>query len=233
MTATISRVVVVIPARNEEDTLAQCLASVTQAAHRIRIPTTVVLVLDSCTDRSGEIAASFADVIVVEGEFANVGLARASGFSYALASFAEDPDSIWFAATDADSVVPSGWLVEHLRAAREGAHVYAGAVVPVLHDLDAERQKVWMRTHPPGATLGHVHGANLGMRGSAYIAAGGFSCLATGEDVELVVRLRGLGMPFVESEAHPVVTSSRLTGRARDGYAKYLTELTAPLATSP
>ncbi len=226
MTAGIERVVVVIPARNEEVTVSACLASVRRAAHHIHLPATVVLVLDSCTDRSAEIAASFPDVRVVEGKFSSVGRARAAGFSAALESFTEDRDAIWFATTDADSAVPSDWLAEHLRAAREGADVYIGAVVPVLHDLDAERQRVWLRTHPPGATVGHVHGANLGMRSSAYIASGGFAGLATGEDVELVARLRALGMRFSESEAHPVVTSSRLAGRAQGGYAKYLAELT-------
>ena len=231
MTAGIERVVVVIPARNEGSTLAAGLASVQRAARHIHLPVTVVLVLDSCTDDSAEIAASFPDVLVVEGEFLSVGLARASGFSFAVASCAEDPEAVWFATTDADSAVPSGWLAEHLRAARDGADVYVGAVVPVLHDLDAERRRAWLRTHPPGATLGHVHGANLGMRGSAYLAAGGFTPLATGEDVELVARLHGLGLRFAESEANPVVTSSRLAGRARGGYATYLAELTVPLGS--
>ena len=231
MTAEVERVVVVIPARNEEDTLAACLTSVQRAADHIHIAMTVVLVLDSCTDRSAEIAASFAGVLVLAGEFSNVGLARASGFSSALTSCAEDPTAVWFASTDADSVVPTRWLAEHLRAAREGADVYVGAVVPVLPDLDAERRRAWLQAHPPGATLGHVHGANLGMRGSAYRAAGGFMGLATGEDVELVARMRGLGVRFAESEAHPVVTSSRLAGRARGGYANYLTGLTTSLAS--
>jgi glycosyltransferase involved in cell wall biosynthesis len=230
VTARIEQIVVVIPARDEARTLASCLASVQRAARRAGIPTTLVLVLDSCTDGSAEIAGSFPEAHVIEEEFANVGQSRARGFSHALASFAYDPDSTWFATTDADSAVPSDWLVEHLRAAQEGAHVFVGAVVPVLHELDDERRRAWVRTHPAGATLGHVHGANLGMRGSAYAAAGGFSFLATGEDIDLVARLRALGIPIAESEAHPVVTSSRLSGRARDGYATYLADLPGRLA---
>lgn len=223
---TIERIVVVIPARDEAETLARCLASIQRAAQRVSIPTTLVLVLDSCTDDSAEIATSFADAMVIEEDFANVGRSRARGFSHALPLFAGNLDTTWFATTDADSVVPSGWLAEHVRAAHEGAHVFVGAVVPALPELDEQRRLAWVLTHPPGATVGHVHGANLGMLGSAYAEAGGFSSLATGEDVELVARLRHLGVPIAESEAHPVITSGRLSGRARDGYAKYLAELT-------
>jgi glycosyltransferase involved in cell wall biosynthesis len=225
VTSPVERIVVIIPARDEAGTLARCLESVQRAGQRAGVPTTVVIVLDSCTDGSAEIAASFADALVIEEEFANVGRSRARGFAHALASFAGDPDRIWLATTDADSVVPPDWLAEHLRAAEEGAHVFVGAVVPILDELDDHRRVVWERTHPPGATVGHVHGANLGMLASAYTAVGGFAALETGEDVELVARLRRLGVPIAESEAHPVITSSRLSGRARDGYARYLAEL--------
>jgi glycosyltransferase involved in cell wall biosynthesis len=226
MTTPVEQIVVVIPARDEAGTLAECLASVQRAARNVRVPVTLVLVLDSCTDDSVQIAAAFAGALVIQVDFANVGRSRACGFSQALAAVGGDPARTWLATTDADSVVPPGWLAEHLRAADEGAHVFVGAVVPVLDELDDQRRLVWLRTHPPGATVGHVHGANLGMLGSAYTAAGGFAPLATGEDVELVARLRRLGAPIAESEAQPVITSSRLSGRARDGYAKYLAELT-------
>ncbi|MGO4276470.1 glycosyltransferase, partial [Paenibacillus sp. TAF58] len=176
------------PARDEAATLERCLASVEEAAQMVGRPTTVVLVLDACTDASAEIAAAFTDVQVTVTDFANVGRARSWGVSQARMREDAHPDAVWIATTDADSIVPRGWLVEHLRAALDGAHAFVGAVVPVLEELDVERRRAWMRTHPPGATVGHVHGANLGLRLSAYTAIGGFTALATGEDVDIVGR---------------------------------------------
>ncbi|ANF33041.1 hypothetical protein A0130_16470 [Leifsonia xyli] len=218
----IRRIAVVIPARDEEGTLEACLASVEAAADRVRVPVDVVLILDACTDASARIAARHPRVRTSTVAFCNVGRSRAHGVESALA--ANDTDGLWLAFTDADSRVPDGWLAEHLRAATR-ADGYIGAVVPVLDDLDPVRRRVWLDGHPPGATLGHVHGANLGMRASAYRAAGGFSPLDTAEDVDLAERLRASGAVVLSSEREPVVTSARLSGRAPRGYAGYLEAL--------
>jgi glycosyltransferase involved in cell wall biosynthesis len=223
----IGRIAVVIPARDEEATLDSCLTSVRAAARRVAVPVDVVLVLDSCTDGSARIAARHPLVRTVSVGFGNVGRSRAHGAELALALAHEhDAEELWLAFTDADGRVPSGWLAEHLRAARR-ADVYLGAVVPVLDELDPARRRVWLDRHPPGATLGHVHGANLGMRSSAYRAAGGFAPLETAEDVHLAERLRASGAVVSASEREPVVTSARLTGRAPRGYAGYLAALAA------
>lgn len=221
----IGRIAVVIPARDEEATLDACLTSVRAAARQAAVPVDVVLVLDSCTDGSARIAARHPLVRTVSVGFGNVGRSRAHGAEIALAH-EQDAEELWLAFTDADGRVPSGWLTEHLDAARRG-DVYLGAVVPVLDELDPERRRVWLDRHPPGATLGHVHGANLGMRSSAYRAAGGFAPLETAEDVHLAERLRTSGAVVSSSEREPVVTSARLTGRAPRGYAGYLAALAA------
>jgi len=218
----IRRIAVVIPARDEEETLEACIASVEDAADRVGVAVDVVLVLDACTDGSAEVAARHPGVRTASVAFRNVGRSRAHGVELAVA--ANDAHGLWLAFTDADSRVPRGWLAEHLRAAAR-ADAYIGAVVPVLNDLDPVRRRVWVDGHPPGATLGHVHGANLGMRASAYRTAGGFAPLDTAEDVDLAERLRASGAVILSSEREPVVTSARLNGRAPRGYAGYLDAL--------
>jgi hypothetical protein len=72
-----------------------------------------------------------------------------------------------------------------------------------------------------------VHGANLGVRYSAYQAAGGFAPVATGEDIGLVRLLETLPGSLLATAHHPVVTSARLHSRAPDGVARDLRTLSA------
>jgi cellulose synthase/poly-beta-1,6-N-acetylglucosamine synthase-like glycosyltransferase len=218
---TADHVLVAVPARDEEATLADCLQAIERARTAIDVASSIVVVLDSCTDGSADVARGFADALVIERDHGNVGRSRHDAVLAGLATVAAAPERTWIAFTDADSCVPRSWLREHLRAAN-GSDAYVGAVVPRLDDLDEARRQAWRRSHPPGATLGHVHGANLGVRADAYHRVGGFLPLFVGEDVDLVSRLRAARYSIAESERHPVSTSSRLTGRAPDGYAGYL-----------
>jgi hypothetical protein len=71
-----------------------------------------------------------------------------------------------------------------------------------------------------------VHGANLGIRGDAYLALGGWPALPTGEDTELARRASSAGhLRIARTAAIPVVTSTRRAGRAPQGFSGYLRDL--------
>ncbi len=75
----------------------------------------------------------------------------------------------------------------------------------------------------------HVHGANLGVRGSAYTELGGFAEMGLHEDVDLVQRALVSGL-LVHRSTDPVVhTSTRTSGRAAGGFAAHLDTLAAAL----
>jgi hypothetical protein len=79
-----------------------------------------------------------------------------------------------------------------------------------------------------GASHDHVHGANLGLRASAYDAAGGWARdHPSGEDHDLVRRCIAQGARVHRTTAIPVATSSRTVGRARHGFAADLASLAA------
>ena len=64
----------------------------------------------------------------------------------------------------------------------------------------------------------HVHGANLGVRASTYLAAGGFPPEAAHEDRLLVDRVNALADAVaIATIGAPVRTSDRLDGRVRRG----------------
>lgn len=236
----IERIDVVVPARNEEKLLGACLESVLVAADALpgRIRTRVAVVLDDCTDGSLGVARSFGSrVRIVQASFANVGRARAAGVEELLDSSVARRRH-WIASTDADSVVPRTWLRQHRKAADAGALLALGNVLPRATDLDEAVLQAWREAHRQPER--HVYGANLGVRVDAYLLAGGFPPLSSGEDEALVTAVEALdpGLlpvlgvvgeappPLVlDLDGAPVDTSGRTDGRTTGGFAGFLRRL--------
>ena len=219
----IDHVIVVVPARNEQDLIARCLRSVVAAAAAVDGPSThVVVVLDDCHDRTPSIAGSFpVDVHTIAAR--SVGAARAYGAALGLASSPAAVRRTWIANTDADSQVPASWLTSQLARARAGADVVVGTVRPDPTDLSDDQLAVWSATRVPGRPNGHVHGANLGVRADSYVRAGGFAHQREHEDVDLVSRLaQDPRNVIVACDQGDVLTSGRRVGRTPSGYAGYL-----------
>ncbi|UUT36274.1 glycosyltransferase [Microbacterium elymi] len=223
-------IAVVVPVHDEQDLLADCLASLVTAARAVRAVTSVHVVLDACADDSARIAARF-PVITMTVDAHSVGVARDAGVRSVLRSFPHVPPArLWIAHTDADSVVPAHWLSHQLALAEAGADVAIGTVRPDFCDLSPEQTDAWWATHVPGVANGHVHGANLGTRASALADAGGFPPIPLHEDVRLIEQLRMRGAMIVASDGSWVRTSGRQYGRTDGGYAEYLRTQLIPLA---
>lgn len=214
-------VVVVVPAHDEEQLITAALDAIAAAAAAIapRARTTVVVVANACTDRTADLARA-RGAAVVEADIADVGAARAAGFAWAMTQGAGALDRLWFATTDADSRVPSEWLAAQLGAAAGGGDVYLGTVA--LEPAARASFTAWVQSYAASrddAGHGHVHGASMGMRATAYVAAGGFRSMECDEDADLVTRLTAGGARIVWDESCPVITSSRLVARAPRGVA--------------
>lgn len=225
----VTRLAVVVPVNDEEELLPRCLAALDAAVARVRderpaVRVAVVLVLDDCTDRSVALARS-SSFTVLETGHRRVGAARAAGVEAATELTGGGRAArLWIASTDADSAVPPHWLTHQVALAEAGADLVIGTVRPDFDDLSPAQQAAWVATHPVGHANGHVHGANLGIRGDLYLAAGGFPSVAEHEDVDLVARARGAGARVVASDEGRVLTSGRTTGRTPGGYARHLRE---------
>lgn len=217
---------VVVPARDEEATLPATLGSLERAvaeAVGVGLSVRVLVVLDRCRDGSARVVAQHPGVDVVVCDVGAVGAARRLGCSRLLDA-STGPAPHWLTTTDADTVVPPHWLLRQAELADAGADLVVGTVEPDTA-LAATRAQHWWRRHRLTERHGHVHGANLGFRATAYQQVGGFAPLATGEDRDLVRRLLRAGVPGVATDTTRVTTSSRTTGRAPDGFAAYLRAL--------
>lgn len=224
-------VVVVVPAHDEEELLGRCLRSLAAAGAALReacplLRTTTLVVLDSCSDDTAAVVTRHG-VAALAVTARSVGTARREGVRAAVAALGPlPPAAVWIASTDADTVVPTDWLVQQVAAADTGVGLVVGAVVPDERDLDPTTYAAWHLRHGPTAPVA-VHGANLGVRLAAYDAVGGFPPVAEHEDVLLVEALRARGVP--EASGLPAVTSGRRYGRVGRGFAGYLRDLETTL----
>ncbi|MFF2346354.1 glycosyltransferase [Pseudarthrobacter sp. NPDC058119] len=244
----IRQVAVVIPAHNEEQHLERALTAVRRAADRAEsevpdLTVRVVVVLDGCTDRSAAVAADAVAgdprCVLLPVTFGSVGKSRQAGVRAALdhatgsvqAGAPADGGSmreIWLANTDADSCVPGHWLLRQLELAAAGFDVVLGTVQPDPHGMHHELLARWHARHTSTENHPHVYGANLGVRASSYLAAGGFPGVDFDEDQALVGRLRRSGARIVATDTTRVLTSGRTAGRAPKGFAAYLLALARP-----
>ncbi|MEX3776940.1 glycosyltransferase family 2 protein [Pseudomonas sp. MYb118] len=212
---------ILIPAHNEEDLLEDCLRAALRAAQHEALggeAVEVLVVLDSCTDRSSAIVGSY-PVHGLEIQARNVGQARALG-----AHFLLDRGVRWISCTDADSRVAQDWLVAQLAL---DADAVCGTVTVAQWDA-AFSESAQIRYHQHYQYREghrHIHGANLGVSAEAYRRAGGFEPLACDEDVQLVRQLERCGATIAWSQRPQVLTSARLDSRARGGFGDYLRDL--------
>jgi glycosyltransferase involved in cell wall biosynthesis len=227
----IDRVVVVVPARDEESRLPRCLAALAGSIEALEeefgadAPAiSVVVVLDRCTDGSAGVVAEWPQFQSVECTAGAVGSARREGVAHALAG--ADPEHTWVATTDADSAVPRRWLAVQLALAEAGTELVLGTVLPDAELTVAERAK-WHGSHALVDGHPYVHGANLGVRADSYLRARGFSDVDTDEDVLLVSELRWLGVRECRTALIPVLTSGRLAGKVPGGFGGYLADQVA------
>ncbi|MEZ5235178.1 MAG: glycosyltransferase family 2 protein [Acidimicrobiales bacterium] len=232
----IAHVAVVVPAHDEATLLPDALAAIQQACAQlpVSVARTVVVVADGCTDGSERVAIDalrdgIGGIVAVTRRRC-VGAARRLGVAQALAVRRAPLARTWIANTDADSIVPPGWLGEQLALAAAGCAAVAGTVRLIDQeggDGDARAagaaRRAFARTYRanPDGSHDHVHGANLGVRADAYRAVGGWRPLATGEDRQLWRRLADQ-WPVLTTDRIAVATSARLVGRAPAGFAAAL-----------
>lgn len=227
--------IVVIPARDEESHIQRCLrALAAQTAGTAAFE--VIVVLDGCSDRTGELAARTAAELelalsLLEGPGRGSGAARGLGMDAAcdrLHALGRPLGLI--VSTDADTRPAPDWLARQLSHRDHGAAVIAGrieldpaeaealpAALRAQRERDAAARLRLVRREDPDAAHHHFAGASLSITAEAYRAVGGLEPLQALEDEAFAVRLAAHGVPILRAPDVRVTTSARLSGRAQRG----------------
>ncbi|MCQ0969586.1 glycosyltransferase family 2 protein [Paracoccus sp. TK19116] len=234
---------IVIPARNEEARIGACLAAIAPQAKDIL----TVLVVNGTND--GTIAAARRTAtesglrldIIDRGAITagGVGSARTIGCNHALTKHLSIKAIL---TTDADCIVAQDWVANTLahlshhdavcgrvEAMPEESSILSG-MDPGPATLEGRYRELvlaFYRRHAPEAANPDVHhgeaaGASLALTRTAYDRTGGFRALTTGEDTDLVRRMKKAGLSVRHAPDVVAHASCRLDGRARGGMAEAL-----------
>jgi len=200
-TDAIPEISIIIPARNEEATLRDCLASLTA---QTGVAFEIIVVDDASSDHTREIAQSFAKVQVLSAGPLPDGW---TGKNNAVIAGAKKARAQWLLFTDADTVHLPGSLARSLAEAKteevdllsyspeQVVVTFAErAVMPVVFaELAAEYPPQKVREQNSGIIA--ANGQYILVRRAAYDAVGGHAAVATEilEDVALARLFRNKG----------------------------------------
>lgn len=240
------RVCVVVPARNEEKLVGNCLRALADQEKAAPEEYEVLLVLDHCTDGTEKMARAVAAehpglrLRFLEGPGVGSGHARRAGMERACERLLEvgHPAGL-IASTDADTVTAPDWLAAQLEAASRGARAIGGRIE--LSDEDTLPEEV-LRRHAERGRLRHLDilsdpyqsgrtehwqfsGASLSLTAELYREVGGLEPRVSLEDEHLERLLIRYGVPIHRLLSVRARTSSRLVGRAERGLARDLADL--------
>jgi len=240
-------VVACIPIRNEAERIISCLQSF--ASQDYDAPFDLLLLLNNCTDRTGEAVRAFAGppamrLHVHERVFpahqANAGYAR--HIAMQAARQLAGPCGVLLC-TDADATVPPDWIRRNILAITQGADAVAGRIemdnddfrkLPDrLHEDEASAQLLTslldaidciIDPDPLDTWPRHAEhsGASIAVTCAAHDAAGGIPAIPCAEDRAFFAALRRIDARIRHAPDVLVTVSGRLEGRAEGGMADTL-----------
>ena len=228
---------VIIPARNEEDCLGACLASLVS---QTGVTFEILVVDDGSTDRTHAIAASFPGVRILDPGPPPAGW---SGKNNAVTAGARAASSEWLLFTDADTVHLPGSLAHALAEAKERKVSFLSysteqdvrtfwekAIMPVVFAELASTYRP-SEVSDPHTTTAAANGQYILVERSAYDATGGHAAVAGSllEDVALARLIKRSGRPIFFRLGKGMVRTRmyRSFEQLREGWTKNLVLLFA------
>ncbi len=188
----------VVPAYNEEKHLARTLTAIISEIRRSGCTGEIIVVNNASTDGTGELAASFPEVIVVDEPVKGLVQARRAGFLCASGNL--------IANVDADTIVTEGWLNRVLQEFRRRPGLVALSGPYIYYDVSKGARAAVRAFYVMGYGFyilnrfvlragSMLQGGNFVVRRTALEQIGGYNPLFSfyGEDTDLACRLNAVG----------------------------------------
>jgi len=197
------QITVVIPAHNEEKYIDRCLSSIDRQRITGSLRVETIVVLNRCTDRTGDIAKSYG-ATVVSDDSKNLSSIKNTGVAHA--------NTEWVVTIDADSWMSGGVLAEVSRFA-QSADCLGGGI-----RLRPERLSVGIGVgYGMMLVPAYFLGLSFGMywfRKSDFDAIGGYDVKRhIAEDVDFLSRLKRHGLKT--GRRHKIITHEVVTTSCR------------------
>jgi glycosyltransferase involved in cell wall biosynthesis len=228
---TIPQLSVIIPARNEEASLATCLESLVS---QTGVDFEIIVVNDHSTDRTREIAESFKKVRVIDAAPLAEGW---TGKNNAVATGAKEARGQWLLFTDADTIHTPGSLSRALAEAKDSKSdvlsyspeqiavtFWEMAILPVVF-AELARRFPPSKVSDPNSKEAAANGQFILIRREVYDSTGGHAVVASEilEDVALARRVKAAGFKLRFRYSESVRTRMyRNFSQLREGWTKNL-----------
>jgi glycosyltransferase involved in cell wall biosynthesis len=188
----------VVPAYNEEKHLARTIAAIIDEIKRAGCTAEVIVVNNASTDGTGQLAASFPKVIVVDEPEKGLVQARRAGFLRASGEL--------IANVDADTIVTEGWLSRVLQEFRRNPRLVGLSGPYIYYDVSRSVRAAVRAFYVMGYGFyalnrfvlragSMLQGGNFVVRRTALEQIGGYNPNFSfyGEDTDLACRLHAVG----------------------------------------
>jgi glycosyltransferase involved in cell wall biosynthesis len=236
--AELMELTVIVPARNEEDCIGTCVSSLaaqSEAAFELGKDWELIVVNDGSTDRTAEIAQSFAGVTVMDAQKLEPGW---TGKCNAVWTAARRARGKWLLFTDADTIHEPGNLHRAMHEAEKNQlgmlsysakQLASGWVQRTLMPLIFSELTVtypYEKVSDPKERVAAANGQFLMVEREAYRKIGGHKSVADRvlEDVELAMlaKKRKVGLRLRYAEEEISTRMYRTTGAMLEGWTKNL-----------
>lgn len=180
---------VIIPTFNEEESIAQCLVSLShQTVPRSEYE--IIVVDGGSKDATCEIAQKYADQVFLQTS-KKVGGARNDGAKAAKGEI--------IATTDADCILPPSWVGRIIEDFKNPVVVQVyGPVYPIEEGVGNQVSlflaNSFSRIGYYSRTFYYTLGCNTAFRKEAFFKAGMYRCIDAGDDLEIAMRLKDIGI---------------------------------------
>ena len=179
---------VIIPTYNEEANITACLRSLCKQTIS-RDEYEIIVVDGHSKDSTCELALAYADEVMTQAS-EKVGGARNDGVLRARGDIV--------ATTDADCIIPPGWLevIKNNFESHDIVQLY-GTVFPIeeglKHKISLIGANTFSRVGYYTRAFYYTLGCNTAFDKEAFVNAGMYRCIDAGDDVEIALRMRKLG----------------------------------------